>query len=192
MDKDHLGGRGRALEEEYFRKRDRELAEKLRQAAAAQQKRQEMGHATGATDPALLQELEDLRFTPETVPLLPLIPMLQMAWAEGGVSAQERVLLVQIARSRGIAEGGAADRQLAEWMSERPSDDVFTRAGRLIRALLDVEGSPVVTGLTAAELVAYAEQIASASGGVLGIGKVSSEEKALLSRLGETLQARRG
>lgn len=191
MENDHLAGRGRALEEEYFRKRDRELAEKMRQAAAAQQARQDLGQATGLNDPALLQELEELRFTPETVSLLPLVPMLQMAWAEGGVSAQERALLLQVARARGIAEGSPADRQLREWMTDRPSEDVFTRAGRLTRALLDAESSPVVTGLSADELVQYAEQIAAASGGILGIGKISSEERALLTRLGETLKGRR-
>lgn len=191
MENDHLAGRGRALEEEYFRKRDRELAEKMRQAAAAQQARRELGQATGLDDPELLRELEELRFTPETVSLLPLVPVLQMAWAEGGVSAQERALLVQIARSRGIAEGSAADRQLAEWMSDGPSEEVFSRAGRLTRALLDAEASPLVTGLSADELVQYAERIAAASGGILGIGKISSEERALLTKLGETLQARR-
>jgi hypothetical protein len=191
MENEHLGGRGRALEDEYFRKRDRELADKMRQAAAAQEARQQLGLATGLSDPALLQELEELRFTPETVSLLPLVPILEVAWAEGGVSAGERTLLVQIARSRGIAEGSAADRQLADWMSERPSDEVFARAGRLTRALLDAEASPVATGLSADELVAYAETIAATSGGLLGMGKVSAEEKALLATLSETLQARR-
>lgn len=191
MENEPLGGRARALEEEYFRKRDRELAEKLRLAAEAHASRQQLGEATGLQDPALLQELEDLGLTPDTVSLLPLVPVVQMAWAEGGVSAQERSLLVQLARSRGIVEGGAADRQLASWMVERPADEVFSRATRLTRAMLDTEASPVVSGLTAEALVEHAERIAAASGGILGIGKVSAEEKSLLATLSETLRARR-
>jgi hypothetical protein len=47
--------------------------------------------------------------------------------------------------------------------------------------------------LTADELVAYCEEIASASGGLLGmrLGSMSSEEKTLLARIGSELQARK-
>jgi hypothetical protein len=191
MDRDSIHERGRALEEEYFRKRDRELAEKMRQAAQADEQRRQMGEATGLHDAALLDELQQLGFTPETVVLLPLVPVVQMAWAEGGVSKEERALIVQLARSRGIAEGSAADAQLTLWMSERPGDEVFARAGRLIRALLDTDASAATTGLTAEDLVAQAERIAAASGGFLGIGKISAEEKALLAQISQDLQARR-
>jgi hypothetical protein len=112
-DKDGLTERGRALEDDYFRKRDLELIEKMRRAAAAEQARVEMGQQAGNTDPELLLELEALGFTPDTVVLLPLVPAVQMAWAEGGVSAAERDLLVQLARRRGIEAGSAADRSSA-------------------------------------------------------------------------------
>ena len=68
-----LADRGRALEEDYFRKKDRELIEKMRAADAAAKARKELGASTGLSDPALLDELQQLGFTPETVPLLPLI-----------------------------------------------------------------------------------------------------------------------
>ena len=58
-------------------------------------------------------------------------------WAEGGVSDEERALIVQFARERGIQSGSVADQQLSLWLRERPAEDVFARATRLIRALLD-------------------------------------------------------
>jgi hypothetical protein len=185
--KNTLGERGRALEEEYFRKKDRELVERMRKAAAADQERQRLGQTTGVQDQAILAELQELGFTSETVALLPLVPALEMAWAEGGVTRDERDLLVRLARARGITEGSAADRQLADWTSARPDEAVFTRAGRLIRALLD---SGTSSGLTPDELVQHAEKIAAASGGFLGIGRVSAEEKALLARIAEDLKGR--
>ncbi|MGH9372541.1 MAG: hypothetical protein ACRD15_13510, partial [Vicinamibacterales bacterium] len=127
----------RSREEEYFRRKDRELVEKMRQAAAASHARQELEERSGMHDPALLQELEALGFTPETVSLLPLVPVVQVAWAEGGISAEERTLLVQLARQRGIDAGTSADQQLSGWLDSRPSDEVFARATRLIRAMLD-------------------------------------------------------
>jgi hypothetical protein len=191
-DHDAFAERGRALEEEYFRKKDRELVEKMRNAAAAEQARGEMGRQTGITDSALLGELQELGFTPDTVVLLPLVPVLELAWAEGGITPAERQLLLSLARSRGIADGSVADRQLNDWMASRPSPAVFERAGRLISAVLSSGTGTVSAGLTADQLVAYCEQIASASGGLLGlrIGSVSSEEKTLLTRIAADLKAR--
>jgi hypothetical protein len=184
-DKDIFAERGRSLEEDYFRKKDRELIEKMRKAAAAEQARSEMGQKVGISDPALLTELEALGFTPDTVVLLPLVPVIQVAWAEGGVSASERTLIVKLARSRGISDGSAADRTLGEWMEKNPGERVFAQATRLIRAMLDAPGHG---DLTADDLVKQAEAIAAASGGILGINKVSAEERQLLASLAAQLK----
>jgi hypothetical protein len=188
-EKDTLRERGRSLEEEYFRKKDRELIEKMRQTAAAEEERQALAKTSGLADPAMLQELKDLGFTPATVSLLPLVPVLRMAWAEGGITAAERDLLLRLARSRGVAEGSEADRQLSEWIIRRPDDSVFTRASRLIRAMLDSR-APETSDLSAEDLVEYCERIAAASGGVFGIGRISTEEKKLLSSIAEDLKSR--
>jgi hypothetical protein len=185
-DNDAIRERGRSLEDDYFRKKDRELVEKMRRAAAAEESRKGLSSKTGLHDPELLKELEALGFTPETVSLLPLVPVVQMAWAEGGVTDAERKLLIRLARTRGIMEGGVADRMLADWMDRRPSPQVFERAMRLVRAML---ASPAQEGaLTADDLVKYAEEIASASGGIFGLNKISSEERALLASLASQLK----
>src|SRR5918996_6130205 len=57
----------RAREEEYFRRKDRELVERMRQAEVEKQVRQELESRSGIHDPAMLQELEALGFTPDTV-----------------------------------------------------------------------------------------------------------------------------
>jgi hypothetical protein len=186
MERDSMHDRGRALEEEYFRKKDRELLEKMRAAAAAEQARADLSAKTGLTDPGLVQELQELGFTPDTVSLLPLMPVIQVAWAEGGVTASERSLILKLARSRGIEDGSPADRQLADWLERRPSDTVFSHAARLIRAMLDSTSS--AAGMTADDLVRYCESIAEASGGFFGINRVGSDEKQILASLAATLK----
>ena len=188
-DRDSIAERGRSLEEDYFRKKDRELVEKLRRNAEGLQAREALARIAGVSDPAILQELHDLGFTPETITLLPLVPSIQVAWAEGGVSKAERDLIVSLARKRGVEAGGAADRQLDQWLTTRPPDSVFAGAGRLIRAVLDTGAAP--GNLTADDLVQYSEQVAQASGGVFGIGSISREERALLDRIAADLKARR-
>jgi len=189
-DDDALHKRGHALEDEYFRKRDRELMEKFRQAAAAEQARKDLGRKAGLDDPELVQELQDLGFTPETVVLLPLVPIIEVAWAERGITKAERELILRLARSRGVEAGSAADRQLTEWLTSRPTETVFARARRLIRAMLESASAPAGE-LKADDLVKYCEEIASASGGILGIGRISAEERALLSSIAADLSARR-
>ena len=161
----------------------------MRQAAAVDRTKSEMTAKTGLSDPALLAELDALGFTPDTISVLPLVPIVEMAWAEGGITPAERALLVAFARERGIVEGSPADRQLANWMAHQPSPEVFARATRLIRAMLDT-GSPATGSLSADELIHYSENIAAASGGILGIGKISSEERATLAKIVAALKAR--
>lgn len=187
---DSLRDRGRALEDEYFRRKDQELIEKIRRKSAAEDTQRALGASTGLSDPELLHELQALGFTPETIALLPLMPVLQVAWAEGGVTPLERDLIERLATARGIAPGSPADAQLMDWLANKPGDDVFEGAGRLIRALLEA-GSDVMGALSADDLVGYCEKVAAASGGIFGLGRVSVEERALLASIASDLKGRR-
>jgi hypothetical protein len=189
VENEGVSGEARAREDEYFRRRDRELIEKMRAAAAADEAREALGARSGLQDPALLQEFEALGFTPDTVSLLPLVPIVQVAWAEGHVTDAERELIVQLARQRGIDPGSPADTQLSAWLATQPSEDVFARATRLIRAVLD---SPASGGaaFTADDLLRQCEEIAAASGGVMGFRKISAQERTLLQQIEKQLKSR--
>jgi hypothetical protein len=180
----------RSREEEYFWKKDQELIAKMRRAAEEDTARRELGARAGLTDPELVKELEELGFTADTVVLLPLVPLVQTAWAEGGVSAAERELIVKLARARGVAEGSAADRRLVSWLATAPGEQVFARATRLIRAML-ASPSAASSSLSADELVKYCESIAAASGGIFGLNKVSGDERAVLAQIASDLTGRR-
>lgn len=190
-DEDALAKRGKSLEEEYFRRKDRELIEKMRESAAAEKARGEMGRQTGLADPALLAQLQELGFTPETVSLLPLIPVLEMAWEEGDVTSAERDLLIQLARSRNIQDDSVAGRQLEQWMTHRPQPAVFEHARRLIGAMLSAGADGLAATLNVDDLVDYCEKIAAASGGMFGIGRVSTSERSLLDRIASDLKTRK-
>jgi hypothetical protein len=184
-----LDDRRRSLEEDYFRRKDRELIERMRQAAATEKTRTELSAKTGLNDPGLVAELQELGFTPETLSVLPLVPVLQMAWAEDTITPAERALIVKLARARGITEGSAADQLLSAWMTRRPASEVFAQATRLIRAMLDAGGAGSAT-IDADDLIKYCESIAAASGGILGIGSVSAEERDTLSKIAAALKSR--
>jgi hypothetical protein len=186
-ERDAFADRGKALEDEYFRKRERELVEKLRRRAEADATRQQLGEQAGVADAEILQDLQELGYTPETVTLLHLVPLVQVAWAEGGVSEQERSLIVEAARARGIDAGTPADAQLAEWLAARPSEQLFERNLRAIRAILEAQPG-ADRDADRSDLLSYSTAIAEASGGVLGFRSVSSEERAVLARISSELQ----
>lgn len=188
MANDDLFGK-RDHEEDYFRKQDRELIERMRKAAAAEDATRPLGAQSGIQDPELLRDIAALGFTADTVSLLPLVPILQVAWADADVSAAERKLILGIARHRGISEGSPADQQLATWLAQRPAPDVFARAGRLVAAML-AAGSSTAHDLSPDDLVKYCESIATASGGVLGLAKVSPAERAAIEQVQAALKSR--
>ena len=96
--------------------------------AAADEQRRRLGEKAGVADEEVLRDLQDLGYTPETVMMLYLVPVIQTAWAEGGVSQKERDLIVKAARSRGITAGHAV-RSTAEHVA----DD--TAVGRDVREI---------------------------------------------------------
>ena len=114
----------------------------MRQRAKAQQQLRELGEQVGVTDPELSRELAELGFTLETVKLLPLIPVLEMAWAEGGVTDAERKMVVDArtrARDRGRKHGGPSARGLARSATRGqrfpPRGEADQRPGRVGRPL---------------------------------------------------------
>jgi hypothetical protein len=141
---------------------------------------------TGLAAEQTLLELEALGFTPHTMVLLELIPLLHVAWAEGGVSSRERAYILDSARQRGIEPGSAADLQLLDWMATRPSEDFFERSLHVLATLL--QARPLRGRLIGRQrLRSSSRGAAAASGGMLGFGNMSSAEQEVLTRIDERL-----
>lgn len=181
-DKDSLRERGRALEEEYFHRKEQELIAKMRERAAAEEARRKLGERTGVADQQILADLHDLGYNTDTISLLHLVPLVQMAWAEGSVSQRERDLIVEAARARGIESGSPADHLLSTWLAKRPSEELFTKTLRAIKAMMQARPADE-RDASRGDLLAYLTSIASASGGVLGWGAVNDQEREVLERV---------
>lgn len=190
-DRDSFKDRARGLEEEYFRRKEQEVIEKMRAKSRAEAAQQELGTHTGVADPQILADLHALGYTSETISLLHLVPLVQMAWAEGHVSLRERDLIIEAARARGIETDSAADTQLKGWLTTRPSDELFTTTLRAIAAMF-ASRPDEERAAGEKDLLSYLTSIASASGGVLGFGAVSDQERAVLQRVTAELEQAHG
>jgi hypothetical protein len=86
----------RGREEAYFRQKEAELIEELRRRFHQQQDHERLADDVGVHDEQILRTFEELGFSRETVTILHLVPLVQVAWSDGGVTEAERA-----ARPRG-------------------------------------------------------------------------------------------
>jgi len=187
MTDDAMARRGKSLEEDYFHRKEKELIEKLRKRREAEAHRKEIAEGSGISNEEVLKTLQELGYTRDTVLLLHLVPLISVAWADEKVSGPERELILEAAKLRNIAEDGAAFKQLSDWLTNRPSDEFLEQTLRVITALADTE-LPEEREMRRQNYLRLATQVASASGGILGLGKISDEEQAVLDRLAKRLE----
>ena len=192
-DKDIFKERGRSFEEEYFRKHDAQLIEKLRERGKVEEIVEALAVKLQIDDPALLRRIMALGVTLDTGPAFLLAPLVQVAWAEGGVTDRERESVLRIAVERGVDTSSPAYTQLQAWLRTRPADAIFDTAVEAIKRGLSVL-TPAERADRIKRIVDACREVASASGGLgrlLGLGTgVSSEEASILDAMTATLRAR--
>lgn len=191
MTKDAFKDREKGLEEEYFRKNEAKLLEKMREKARLDEVASELAKTLQVENPDLVRRVIDLGIQPGTGAALLLAPLVQVAWAEGNVTHKERDAVLRLAASRGVAKGSPSEAQLLAWLEKRPSDAVLAVAIEVIKAGL--------SHLTPAEreerIGAYeraCREVSEASGGlakVLGGSGTSSEERSVLDKVVADLRA---
>lgn len=178
-----LSDSGRALEEAFFFKENEALRQRLQQSSDAKAKREAFATASGITDDAVLDKLIALGIAGDTLAALSLVPMVLVAWADGGVDAKEREAVLAGAEERGLRKGDASRELLEVWLARRPPPELLATWKGYIGALSATIGAEARTSLEK-ELLGRARAVAEASGGTLGFGrKVSTAEEAVLRDL---------
>jgi hypothetical protein len=193
MDKDMFKERERSLEEEYVRRHEAKLLEKLRERGKLEEIAAALAAKLQVDNPELLRRIVALGVTLDTGAAFMLAPLVQIAWAEGAVTDRERETVLRLAEERGVEKGSPAHAQLLEWLRVRPADEFFGAAVEAIKAGLMVL-SPEERADRVKRIVEACHQVAAASGGLsrlLGLGTgVSGEEESILDTIATTLRAR--
>src|SRR5687767_14362149 len=104
---DVFGDRRKALEDSFFRERDQQLLKNLVKAGVRA----------------------------DTLAALTLIPLVEVAWADGAVSADEREAVLKAAAENGVKQGSASYELLARWLAERPDVRVIASWKEYVHAL---------------------------------------------------------
>jgi len=179
---DEPRGRG-GLEDEFFRREDQRLLERLRERQAGEESRAALAAATGVSDPAVLDRMRALEIGPETVAALHLVPLIEVAWADGSLDERERAMVLAQARESGLEDGSPELALLQNWLARKPEPRLLSAWEALVQGLC-AEMEPAAIETLRTRLLERAKKVASASGGVLGLGsKVSGAEASALARL---------
>jgi tellurite resistance protein len=133
-------------------------------------------------DSDLVRELNFLGVDRHTWPALALLPLIQVAWADGAVQEAERALILSVA-DREARIDAIGRRLLESWLTHAPTEQ-YLRRGREAARLLAEREPDVARAETVLE---HAHAVARAAGGLFGFGRVDAREQAVLDELAEAL-----
>lgn len=186
--KEHiLRDRGLALEEIFFRKEDEKLLQKMRAESERCSQREALSKACGIHEVAVLDTLVSLGIDAEMAAAFGLVPLIEIAWAEGHVEPRERTAVLSAATAVGIESGSPALELLGSWLDHRPEPGVLAAWEAYARALVTSLDAGSLQQLRS-EVLGHARTVAEAAGGFLGLGnKVSKKEEAVLARIERAL-----
>ena len=183
MTEEILRGRRKALEESFFAKQNEKLRRALREQEAAKVRKEALAAASGISDDAVLEELIALDIAADTVAALALVPLVEIAWADGSIDDKEQAAILAAAEQSGLEKGGASHQLLQSWLAARPGQEVRTAWKDYVNALCNTLSAEPRQALKE-QVVGRARSVAAAAGGFLGLGsKISGTEQAVLDDL---------
>ena len=183
MSQEFLGDRKKALEDSFFAKETEKLRRELLEKEAEKATKESLSEVSGISDDIVLEHLIALDIRSDTLAALSLVPLVEVAWADGSVDDNERDAILAASEATGLSRGSASGQLLDSWLTERPGREVLAAWKEYVGALsstLSVDAKHALKG----ELIGRARSVAEASGGFLGLGsKVDKTEQAVLDDL---------
>ena len=171
-----------SLEDAFFFEQDRTLINRQTDLHKMAESKESLGTVSGITNDAILERLVNLNVRPESLAALALFPLVEVVWADGEVDDKERMMVLAHATSQGIVLGSSEYGVLERWLAHRPEASLLSAWQHYVHGLCECLSRSDRDTLKE-ELMLNARKAAEASGGFLGLGKISSEEEQVLTKL---------
>ena len=130
----------------------------------------------------LVEGLTRLGIGADTLAALTLIPLVQVAWADGHMDEREKRAILAAAESSGIDPESPSFGLLRVWLERPPDpglDELWRSYIEAVSGALSVEARLRLRSA----ILGRARDVATAAGGVMGLGAISRSEEQVLSRL---------
>ncbi len=183
MGGEYLGKTGRVLEDAFFQTKNAELLDEFREHMAKLERKEQLADASGIHDEVVLERLASLKIGPETLAAVSLVPLVEVAWADGKVQDKEHAAVMKAAEQAGIEQDDDAFALLDDWLNHKPAPEMLDAWKQYVASLCDALGDEAADRLKH-DLLDRARTVAQATGGFLGFGKgMNAADKAMLEEL---------
>jgi uncharacterized tellurite resistance protein B-like protein len=179
--------RGKALEEAFFYRMDRELIELLSNRLQRDEKIRLFANATGIRNRKRLESLVDSGFELSTLTAFIWVPLVFVAWADGNADEAEKKAIFDVLTTKGISQETASMMMAHEWFGQRPNEELWGTWEEFATATL-ASLTPAIRNELVDEIVGLCHVVAHASGGFLGVGTISETEAKVIDRVIRALQ----
>lgn len=183
MSHDALDDRRKALEEQFFKDHNEALVKKLKDEAEKAHSKEELQKLTGISNEQVLEALAALKLGGAATLVMSLYPVIDVAWADGKIDAQEKQVILDLSAAIGLKPGTDAHGYLTQWLAQKPELQWQALWADYVKALCE-QMKPDDKALLKATVLGRARVVAEASGGFLGLAwRVSGAEQKALDRL---------
>jgi hypothetical protein len=174
---------GMSLEDAFFRKRDAELIEQQQKLEKIKRTREALTQASGIHDLKVIDKLIELDISVKILSSIAIVPLVELAWADGEIDQKERDAVLAGAAENGMKKGSVDYELLEHWLSVRPPAKLLDAWMHYIQGLCQIM-DPAECRSFKKEIMGRASKVAEASGGLLGLAlKISSQELAVLKKM---------
>lgn len=134
-------------------------------------------------DGAVLEHFVSLDIRDDRLAALFVIPIVEVAWADGNVDDKEREAILAAAEAIVLGRGSASTQLLRHWLTQRPDRGVRAAWNQYVAAFSATLGHEAKIAFKR-ELLESARSVAEAAGGLLGLGNnISKSEHIVLDEL---------
>jgi hypothetical protein len=179
FDKTAFEARGRALEEAFFKARDKELLEKLRSEFESFEESRKLAHVSGIVQESVLMDLVKAGIKAETLAAVVTIPMVEVAWCDGSVSSAERTAVLNAAAKQGLKPATAPYELVERWLVDRPDSRIVAAWKEYVRELAKLMPKHTIEAMHK-DVLDRCVRVAEAAGGFVGIHRISKIEQATI------------
>jgi hypothetical protein len=184
-----LKRRGRMLEDLFFAEQDARLIAKQKELARMARTQQALADVSGITNQEVLRKLVELEISPDLLASLAVVPLVEVAWADGSVDEREQKAILDGAAGAGMGRGSVDYELLEEWLTKPPPASLLEAWVHYIAGLCEALSEQDRKSLEVS-LLSRARLVAEAAGGFLGlVSRVSAREEAILNRMAKAFAA---
>jgi len=177
-----LHAKAKALTDSFFAEENARILKELRAATAREEKKKEFREYLNIDNDEVLNALVELAVEPETLVAFTLVPLVEVAWADGAIQPKERDAILKAAIERGVAEGSPTHSLLKNWLQTPPNPKLLEAWKGYIEELMGSLGDRTSAHMKSG-ILGNARAIAEAAGGFLGVASISAAEKKKLEEL---------